>query len=220
MSEQDAILKALHDAVLKGDEAKAIATARESLQSGIPPVLAIEEGLTPGIREVGERFGRMEMFLPEMVLSTKAMEAAVAVLQPHLGQEAKRKKGTVVIGTVKGDIHDIGKNIAIALLRVNGYQVFDLGKDVSSNDFVDQAEKLGAEVLGLSGLLTTSLPMMGEIIQIMEEDGVRKKFKVIIGGGPTSQEYADRIRADGYAATAQDGVTLCDHFLRAEEKRI
>lgn len=213
MTSHDVILESLYKAVLGGDAAKAVEAAKRSLEAGILPVTAIELGLNPGIREVGERFGRMEMFLPEMVLSARAMEAAVAVLQPHLGEASGQKKGIVVMGTVKGDIHDIGKNIAIALLKVNGYQVVDLGKDVSSSDFIDQAEKSGAQVVGLSGLLTTSLPMMREVIEIMEEDGVRQKFKVIIGGGPTSQEYATEIGADGYAETAHDGVALCDRML-------
>jgi corrinoid protein of di/trimethylamine methyltransferase len=216
METDDAILETLRAAVLAGDVDRAVEAARRALEAGLPPIHAIEQGLNPGIREVGERFNRLEVFLPEMVLSAKAMEAAVGVLEPHLGEASRQKKGNVLIGTVKGDIHDIGKNIAIALLKVNGYQVEDLGKDVSSSDFVDRAVKSGAQLVGLSGLLTTSLPMMREVIQIMEEDGVRHRFKVIIGGGPTSQEYAREIGADGYAETAQDGVVLCDRLLALE----
>ena len=213
MSDKETILEALYEAVLEGDTGEAVRAAEISLEAGIPPLASIDEGLTLGIREVGERFGRMEMFLPEMVLSAKAMEAAVAVLEPHLEGQSARKKGVVLIGTVKGDIHDIGKNIAIALLKVNGYEVVDLGKDVASDVFIDEAEKISAQVIGLSGLLTTSLPMMKEVIEIMEEDGVRERFKVIIGGGPTSQEYANDIGADGYAGTAHDGVLFCDKVL-------
>ncbi len=211
MGTNDSIFKDMYEAVLEGNIEKARTAAEKGLESGIPPLTSIEDGLSPGIQEVGARFGRMEMYLPEMVLSTKAMEAAVEVLEPYMGEEAREKKGTVLIGTVKGDIHDIGKNIAISLLRVNGYEVIDLGKDISSEDFVDEAEKIGARVIGLSGLLTTSLPMMREVIEIMDEYGVREDYKVVIGGGPTSQDFADSIGADAYASTAQDGVEFCDH---------
>ena len=155
----------------------------------------------------------MEMFLPEMVLSADAMEAAVAVLEPHFEGDDVQKKGKVLIGTVQGDIHDIGKNIAIALLKVNGYEVIDLGRDVPAPEIIDQALERDAQVIGMSALLSTSMPIMRDAIQMMVEDGVRSRFKVIIGGGPTSQEYADQIGADGYGATAYDAVKLCDGFL-------
>jgi methylmalonyl-CoA mutase cobalamin-binding domain/chain len=153
------------------------------------------------------------MFLPEMVLSADAMEAAIAILEPHFEGDDAQKKGKVLIGTVQGDIHDIGKNIVIALLKVNGYEVIDMGRDVPAPELVDQAIDSGAQVVGMSALLSTSMPIMRDAIQMMVEDGVRDRFKVIIGGGPTSQEYADQIGADGYGATAYDAVKLCDGFL-------
>jgi len=156
------------------------------------------------------------MFLPEMVLSARAMQAAVDVLEPHFADDESIIKGKVIIGTVKGDIHDIGKNIARALLTVNGYEVIDLGRDVALTDFVDVAEKEGANIIGMSGLLSTSLPLMRDTIRMMDDDEVRDKYQVIIGGGPTSQEYADEIGADGYAETAFDGVDLCDRLLGIE----
>jgi corrinoid protein of di/trimethylamine methyltransferase len=207
------ILNELYDAVLEGDADQARAAARHSLEAGLPPLTAINEGLTPGIREVGDRFGRMEMFLPEMVLSADAMEAAVSVLEPYFTGEDAKKKGKVLIGTVSGDIHDIGKNIVIALLKVNGYEVIDLGRDVPATDFIDKAVQAKAQVVGMSALLTTSLPIMRDAIQMMVEDGVRDRFKVLIGGGPTGQEYADTIGADGYGANAYEAVVLCDRFL-------
>jgi corrinoid protein of di/trimethylamine methyltransferase len=211
--EQQAILGDLADAVLNGDQERCAAAAEKSLASGIPPLTAIERGLTPGIREVGDRFGRLELFLPEMVLSAKAMQAAVAILEPHFAAEDAAKKATVVIGTVKGDIHDIGKNIVKALLQVNGYKVIDLGRDVALTDFIDVAEKEGAAIVGMSGLLSTSLPLMRDTIRLMHDDEVREKYKVLIGGGPTSQEYADKIGADGYADTAYEAVLLCNRLL-------
>jgi corrinoid protein of di/trimethylamine methyltransferase len=211
--DKDAILKALYDAVIEGDPESATQAAEQSLEAGIAPADALDQGLTLGIREVGDRFGRMEMFLPEMVLSAKAMEAAVTVLEPHFEVGTSSKKAKVMIGTVAGDIHDIGKNITIALLKVSGYEVVDLGRDVASVDFVDKAIDEGAELIGMSGLLTTSLPMMRDVIEMLNEDGVRDKVKVIIGGGPTSKEYAAEIGADGYGETAYDAVSLCETLL-------
>lgn len=213
MTDRETILRDLYTAVLEGDETRCRQAAQQSLEAGIPPLTAVEQGLTPGIREVGDRFGRMELFLPEMVLSAAAMEAAISVLEPHFAAGDRRTKAKLVIGSVKGDIHDIGKNIAIALLRVNGYDIIDLGRDVPSVQFVDEAVSRKAQVIGLSGLLTTSLPMMREVVQMLEEDGIRDQYRVIIGGGPTSQEFADSIGADGYAATAQEGVVLCNRWL-------
>ena len=211
--EKNEILEGLQKAVIEGDAEKVVALAKESIAAGISPLQSIEGGLTPGIGEVGDAFGRGEMFLPEMVASAEAMEAAMGILEPHFTGDEAKKKGRVLVGTVKGDIHDIGKNIVIALLKVNGWEVVDLGRDVPSADFVDKAIDLKADVVGISGLLTTSLPMMRDIIQMMVEDEVRDEIKVIIGGGPTSQEFADEIGADGYGDTAYNAIQLCDKIL-------
>ena len=212
MSDRAAIMQQLYDAVLEGDSDKSTAAAQKAIDAGINPVDAINDGLTPGIREVGDRFGRMEIFLPQMVNAASAMEAAVKVLEPHFPGGEAAKKGKVMICTVAGDIHDIGKNIVTVLLKVNGFEVYDIGRDVRNGDVIDKAEELGVDVIALSGLLTTSLPMMRDIISMMEQDNVRHKFKIIIGGGPTSQEFADDITADGYGETAAEAVTLCEKF--------
>ena len=212
MSDRAAIMQQLYDAVLEGDSDKSTAAAHKAIDAGINPVDAINDGLTPGIREVGDRFGRMEIFLPQMVNAASAMEAAVKVLEPHFPGGEAEKKGKVMICTVTGDIHDIGKNIVTVLLKVNGFEVYDIGRDVRNGDVIDKAEELGVDVIALSGLLTTSLPMMRDIISMMEQDNVRHKFKIIIGGGPTSQEFADDITADGYGETAAEAVTLCEKF--------
>ena len=211
--DQEKILKSLYESVVEGDAGRARQAAIESLEAGIPPLVAIEAGLNSGIREVGVRFGRCEMFLPEMMLAAEAMEEAIAVLEPHLEKEQTKKKGRILIGTAKGDIHDLGKNIVIALLKVSGYEVIDLGRDVPSPQFIDRAIESSVQVIGISCLLTTTMPMMRDVIQMMEEEGVRSRFKVIIGGGPTSQAYADQIGADGYGETAQHAVDLCDRLL-------
>ncbi len=212
MSEKD-ILQKFYDSVVAGDLSAAAEAAQKSVDAGITPLKSIEEGMTPAIREVGERFGKGEMFLPEMVSSADAMEAALEILEPHFEGTEGEKRGKVLIGTVQGDIHDIGKNIVIALLKVNGFEVIDIGRDIPSTDFVDKAIEMGVEIIGLSGLLTTSLPMMRDIIQMLEDDGVRDQHKVIIGGGPTSQDYADQIGADGYGETAYSAVELCSQII-------
>lgn len=213
MSTKEEIIKGMYQAVLEGKTDQARDFTNQSLEAGIAPLDAINKGLTPAIRMVGERFGRMEMFLPEMVASAEAMEAAVELLEPHFKGDEARKKGKVMIGSVQGDIHDIGKNIVVALLKVNNFEVIDIGRSVPSTDFVDKAIETESQIIGLSGLLTTSLPMMRDIIQMLEEDGVRDKFKVIIGGGPTSQDYADQIGADGYGELAFDAVQLCEKLV-------
>jgi corrinoid protein of di/trimethylamine methyltransferase len=207
------ILEQLYESVLGGNIEKAAEAAQQALDAKITPLKAIDGGMSPAIKEVGERFGRGEMFLPEMVSSADAMEAALAILEPFFEGDEGDKKGKVLIGTVKGDIHDIGKNIVIALLKVNSFEVIDIGRDIASTDFVDKAVELGVEVIGLSGLLTTSLPMMRDIIEMLGDDGVRDQYKVIIGGGPTSQEYADDIGADGYGETAYSAVELCNQLM-------
>lgn len=212
MSKKEEILKKIYTAVLEGSAEQAHDLATQSLEMGISPLSVINDGMTPAIREVGDRFGRGEMFLPEMVLSAEAMQSALEVLEPHFEGDESSKKGKVLIGTVQGDIHDIGKNIVIALLKVNGYEVFDIGRDIASTEFVDKAIEMDVDIIGLSGLLTTSLPMMRDIIQMLEDDGVRGQYKVIIGGGPTSQDYADSIGADGYGETAFNAVELCDQI--------
>lgn len=213
---EKALLTEMYDGVIAGDDDRCVAAAQGAIEAGIPPLVSIEKGLTPGIREVGDRFGKMEMFLPEMVLSANAMQAAVGVLEPYFAEGDNAKKGKIIIGTVKGDIHDIGKNIARALLTVNGYDVIDLGRDVNLTDFIDVAEKEGADIIGMSGLLSTSLPLMRDTIKMMHDDEVREKYQVIIGGGPTSQDYADQIGADAYAETAFDGVDICDRMMGVE----
>jgi corrinoid protein of di/trimethylamine methyltransferase len=208
------ILKQLYEAVIQGNAAATRTAANQGLEQGMSPLIMIEQGMTTGIKEVGDRFGVGEMFLPEMVSSAEAMEAGLQVLEPHLGQAQGPKKNRILIGTVQGDIHDIGKNIVIALLKVNGFEVIDIGRDVPSTQFVDKAVDLDVSIIGLSGLLTTSMPMMRDVVQMLEQDGVRNRFKVMIGGGPTSQAYADQIRADGYGETAFSAVSLSNQLLQ------
>jgi len=210
---QQTVLKELYQGVLDGDEEQCTLMAQKTHEEGIPPLEVIDRVLTPALREVGEAFNRMDIYLPEMVVCADAMQAAIKVLEQFFDKADQRTKGTLVLGTVKGDIHDIGKNIFKVLLEVNGFKVIDLGRDIAPVTFIDQAEDSGAEIIAMSGLLSTSLSMMRDTIQILNDDGIRDKFNVIIGGGPTSQNFAEEIGADGYADTAYEGVQLCNEIL-------
>jgi dimethylamine corrinoid protein len=210
---QKALLDDLYDAVINGDDVRCKALAQETYDVGIPPLDVIEMCLTPALREVGEAFNRMDVFLPEMLVSAESMQIAVQVLEPYFDKKDQQTNGVVVLGTVKGDIHDIGKNIFKALLEVNGFEVVDMGRDIAPTQFIDEAIKRRAQIIAMSGLLSTSLTMMRDTVQILKDDGLREQFKIIIGGGPTSQLYADKIGADGYADTAYEGVKLCNKLL-------
>jgi len=213
MSERESILKGLYDSVISGNAEQASDFARQSIQAGLAPLESLDKGLTLAIREVGDRFSRGEAYLPEMVLSADAMQAAVTVLSPHLDARDTKKKGKVLIGSVQGDIHDIGKNIVAALMAVNGYDVIDVGRDVPPATFVDAAATHKVDIIAMSSLLTTTMAKMVETIELLSEDGVRARYKVIVGGSPISQSYADKIGADGYGNTASDAVALCDRLL-------
>jgi len=207
------ILEAAAAAVIEGDEERTVEQVQAALQADIAPLTILDQGLTPAIREVGEQFNRMEIFLPEMIVCSDAMQAGVTMLQPYFEGLEMQKAGTVVLGTVRGDIHDIGKNIFKTLLEVNGYEVIDLGRDVAAVAFVDEAESHNAQIIAMSGLLTTSLTVMKDTIELLHDNGTRDQVKVIVGGGPTSQSFAEKIGADGYGDTARDGVLLCDRLL-------
>jgi trimethylamine corrinoid protein len=166
--------------------------------------------MSPAMKEVGERFARYELYLPEMMKSAEAWEWAMKVLEPKLLEEGKEKKnvGKVVLGTVAGDIHTIGKDIVGAMLKMVGFEVYDLGIDVQASSFVSKAEEVKADVIAISALMSTTIPQQKEIIEHLIARGVRNKYKVLVGGGSTTQEWADEIEADGYGQTAGDAVEV------------
>jgi corrinoid protein of di/trimethylamine methyltransferase len=171
--------------------------------------------LTEAIREVGDRFERMEVFLPEMMLAAKAMQKALEPIAPYLEErEAQRqRKGTVVIGTVEGDIHEIGKSIVALLLEVNGYAVHDLGPDVNALDFIKKAQQFEADVIGASALMTTTMPGQQEIVQLLKDMDLRDRFLVMVGGTPVTSEWAEEIGADSWAENAMQAVTALDRAM-------
>jgi len=206
----ESIFEQLNNALIAGDRSGLEQGVGDALKEGVTPSDIIEKGMSPGMKEVGERFARYEIYLPEMMMAAEAWEGAMKILEPKLlesGSELK-KAGRVVIGTVKGDIHSIGKNIVGALLKMSGFEVFDLGVDVNASAFVTKAEEVGADIIAASALMSTTIPQQKSIIEHLEARGARGKYCVLVGGGSTSQEWADNIGADGYGRTAGDAITL------------
>jgi trimethylamine corrinoid protein len=199
------ILEKLAKAVLEGNPEEVERLATESLKIGIDPIKAIEEGLSKGIGEAGQKFEKGNFFLPDLIMSAEAMKAGLKILEPELKKSNSVLKtvGSIVIGTVEGDIHDIGKSIVVSLLTAAGFKVYDLGIDVSVEKFVKAVKELKPDILGLSALLTVTTPRQRDVIEALKKEGVRDQVLVIVGGGSVTQEWANEIGADGYAP---DGV--------------
>lgn len=207
MAEEQRVLVAAEKAIMDYDVAKAEEIAREGLAAGVDPVALIERGFIPGIIKIGDLFDAGEIFLPQLILAADAMKAGTAICETAFPKGTIREKKKVVMGTVEGDIHDIGKSIVVSFLAANGFEVHDIGRDVPAEKFVETAREVGADVIGASALLTTTMGQQKKIVDALKEAGLRDKVKVIVGGAPTSQEWADRIGADGYAVHAADGIT-------------
>jgi len=211
----DDFLTQCKQAVLAGDREKAVQLAREGLDSGLDVLDVIENGFSQGIRRAGELWESGEYFLPELAFSAETMKAAMEVLRPALlGRLSKEKsKGIVVIGTIQGDIHDIGKTLVATMLAANGYRVIDLGADVPYERFVEEAKSMEADLVCMSALLTTTMIGHKEVIQKLKDAGLRDRVKVLVGGAPTSGAWASEIGADGYAENAVEAVHMADALL-------
>jgi corrinoid protein of di/trimethylamine methyltransferase len=207
---EDALYQQMAQAVLEGDPIRSAELAKRSLELGLPPLDAIQRGFRVGIEEVGRRFAGGDCFLPDLVLGGEAMKAALAQLKPALSQAAESRLavGTIVIGTVAGDIHEIGKSLVAALLGAHGFEVHDLGTNVPVARFVRAVQETGAELVGLSALLTTTMRVQREVIGALTDAGLRARVKVLVGGAPVTQAWADQIGADGYAEDAAAAVAL------------
>jgi len=208
------ILKRLVQAVQEGEDEEALALAQQAMAEKMDPLQAVD-ALTEAIREVGDRFERMEVFLPEMMLAAQAMQKALEPITPYLEErKAQRKrKGTVVLGTVEGDIHEIGKSIVALLLEVNGYVVHDLGPDVNALDFIKRAQEVEADVIGASALMTTTMPGQQEIVALLKDMGLRERFLVMVGGTPVTDAWAEEIGADAWAENAMQAVVVLDKVM-------
>ncbi|MGO8683732.1 MAG: B12-binding domain-containing protein [Thermoleophilia bacterium] len=192
------------EAILAYDRAAAEDVARRALAAGISPGEIMASGFIPGIQELGDLFESGEVFLPELMMAAQAMEGATMICNAALEGAAAEAKGKVVIGTVQGDVHDIGKAIVIAYLKANGFEVTDLGRDVSAEMFITKATEVGADVIGMSALLTTTMEEQRKVAKRVKEENL--PFKVVVGGAPCTQRWADQIGADAYAEDANDGV--------------
>jgi len=213
MSEE--LFQAMRQSVIDGAPDTARSLAETGVRKGIAPLAAIHEGYVPGMNHVGEQFAQRKMFLPDMVASAEAMKAAMGVLEPELKRLGtdRPSAGTIVMGTAKGDIHEIGKTLVGTLLGANGFTIHDLGVDVSAEEFAAAAQELRADVVGVSALLTTTMKWQKSVIELFDREALRPRVKVIIGGAPVTRQWSEEIRADGFAKDAVGAVNLVQKLL-------
>ena len=210
------LLERLTQAVVDGEPEDAEELARQALEQGLDPLACINKGLTPGMDRVGELFASGEYFLPDLIIGGEAMKMALAVLEPALtGGQEREVLGRVVLGTVEGDLHEIGKTLVGTMLAANGFQVTDIGIDKPVDDFVAAVREVGATLVGASALLTTTMLQQQRIVEALEEAGLRDQVKVMVGGAPVTQSWADKIGADGYAEDAISAVALAKRLVGA-----
>ena len=195
-------LSKITQTLMEGDGGMLITLVTEALEQGRTASEILNDELIAGMDLIGEKMGNGEMFIPEVLMTAHAMSGAVEVLKPHLGEGESSSAGTIVIGTVKGDLHDIGKNLVVMMLESGGFKVIDLGVDVEPEVFVEAIKENEPDILGLSALLTTTMPMMKKTVESIDASGVRENLKIMIGGAPVNQEFADKIGADAYAPDA------------------
>jgi len=208
MPSKEQLLKELSDAVVDMDEEKTVDVSHAALQNGIDAYEAIDKGLADGMDRAGQLFEQEEYFVPELLICSDAMYAGLEVLKPHLKASEDGEKHKFVIGVIEGDTHDIGKNLVKIMVETSGFEIIDLGRDVPPQQFVDKALEVGAAVIGISTLMTTTMDGIKEVIRLLNAAQVRERFKVMVGGGPISQSFADRIGADGYAINAAEAVRV------------
>lgn len=207
------LLKRLADCVVEMDEEEAVVAAREYLQLGYPAFEGIMEGLVAGMNETARLYDEEEYFITDVLLSSDAMYAGLEILKPHLKETDQGEKIKAVIGVVQGDTHDIGKNLVKIMMETAGFEMHDLGRDVPLMEFIRAVRDLDARLVIMSTLMTTTMPGMGEVIDLLSKEGLRNQVKVMIGGGPISPKYAEQIGADGYSANAVEAVRLAKRLL-------
>ena len=212
MADAERIYEAMRKSIENYDSDAAVAAAEEAVAAGLDLLEAVEKGFAGPIRELGEAFDRMEIFLPELTLGADAMKAGVAVIEKALDEQGAKleKKATVVIGTVEGDIHDIGKSVVATLLQANGYEVYDLGVEVPSTRIIDAAESHNADVIAMSALLSTTMLYQRDVIELLKNKGTRDNYYILVGGAPVTQSWAEEIGANGFANDAFEAVQLLD----------
>ena len=211
------LFASMAQSVIDGEVEDAERLARQAIEQGVDPLDAINRGFVIGVNHVGEEYAAGEMFLPDLVLAGEAMKAAVAVLDPEMQRRGTKRQmlGTVVIGTVEGDIHDIGKTLVATMLSASGFQVYDMGVDVPVQTFLEKARETSADVVGLSALLTTTMVKQKDVIEALEEAGLRPQIKVIVGGAPVTRTWAEEIGADGFSEDAIGAVAVAKELVGA-----
>jgi len=209
------LFKQMAQAVIDGDDDEAIALAQQALDQGVDPLEAINKGYTAGMDVVGELYSTGDYFLPDLILGGEAMKAALAALEPALKASGQVREvlGTVVLGSVKGDIHEIGKSLVGSMLSANGFDVYDLGIDIEADEFVTKAREYNADIVALSALLTTTMLHQRDVIELLAEAGFRDRVKVMVGGSPVTQGWADQIGADGFAEDAAGAVVVAKKMM-------
>ncbi len=214
MTTENDIFQQAQEAIEKGDADAAVQVAKQGLEQGIDGIDLLNKGFILGINKVGDLFGEGQLFLPELIMSATAMQGVIEIIDAALEKKGKKQaRGKVVMGTVEGDLHDIGKTIVVSLLRANGFEVNDLGRDVPVERFIQEAETFGADVIGTSALLTTTMTVQKDLEEKLVQKGLKGKYKTIVGGAPVTERWAKRIGADAYAADATDGVRKIKELL-------
>jgi len=212
----DVLYAKLAQAVIDGEPEDAEQLAKDALAQGLDPLECVNNGLTTGIQKVGDLFAKGEYFLPELIIGAEAMKLALAVLEPAMvGDQSREVVGRVVLGTVEGDMHEIGKTLVGTMLIANGFQVFDIGVDKSAAEFIETIKENNADIVGASALLTTTMLQQGKLIEALDEAGLRDKVKVMVGGAPVTESFASEIGADGYAEDAISAVDLAFRLIDA-----
>lgn len=209
----DQVLKDIFAGVIDGQSALVQEKVKDALASGLNPGVILNEGMIAAMREVGRRFEEGEFYVPEMLIAARAMQSGLALLKPHLQESDVKSAGKVVIGTVKGDLHDIGKNLVAMMLEGAGFEIYDLGTDVTPQKFIETARSVNADILAMSALLTTTMTNMKVTIDALAEAGLRSSLKVMVGGAPITDQYAAQIGADGYAVDASRAVSVAKSLL-------
>jgi corrinoid protein of di/trimethylamine methyltransferase len=213
------LMEQIIEATVAGDPERCVSLARQVVAEGADPLQAIEEGFSRGMSIVGEKFARMEYYLPELIRSADAMKAAVEVLRPHLGRGREASgRGSIVLGTIQGDLHDLGKNIVRTMLEAAGFTVHDLGCNVPVRQFVDQAEERRADIIAASAILTTTMAYMPDLVKLVGETGERGRFKIMLGGAPVTPEFAAKAGADGYGENAAQAVDVAKNLMQAKKE--
>jgi len=201
------------EAIVAGDAALAAETAKKGLSEGIDPIELINQGFIPGINKVGDMFDVGTLFLPELIFSAKAMQDATDIINAAIPENDRQVQGRFLIGTVEGDVHDIGKTIVVSLLKANGFEVKDLGRDVSTDRFIEEADDFKADIIGSSSLLTTTMPAQKKLEDALKKAGLKERYKTMVGGAPVTQRWANKIGADAFAENATACVRVARELL-------